>query len=211
MCGEGEPAMQVHTTTRRRLAALTLTFALLALALAPLGASARTAAPVLSASSPGSYASMTGTSCADVEAFFFSDQNTPLISLDPAVFGVAADSPLYVAVNGSYITTAMGQRVFFIYVSAVVRSGDHAYSFEWGGHAALKCLSGGVMQLSFKPDFDDYYVFPAFVMAPPTACGDLGGNARLVATITPTTGAFSFDAYAPVTLHPHALSDCLTL
>jgi hypothetical protein len=199
----------MQTTTRRRLAALVLTCALLALALAPPGASARVAAPVVSASSPGSYANMTGTSCADVESFFFADQNTPSISLDPAVFGVVVDSPVYMAVNGSYVSTTMGQRVFFVQIQAVVRSGDDDLSVEWGGYAALKCLSGGDMQFALKPDFDAYYIYPAFVMAPASACGDLGGNARLVATIHTTTAAFGFDAYAPVTVYPHALSDCL--
>jgi hypothetical protein len=199
----------MYTMSRRRLATLVLTFALLALALAPLGAAARTAAPVLSAGSPGSYASMTGTSCADVESFTFTDQSTPLISLDPAVFGITDFSSIYMAMNGTYISTAMGQRIFFVHVSAVVRTGDNEFFVEWGGYAALKCLSGGAMQFSFKPDFDDYYVNPALVLAPAVACGDLGGNARLVATVYPTTGAFNFNAYAPVTLHAHTLSDCL--
>jgi hypothetical protein len=202
--------MHVHTSTRRRLAALTLMVALLALALTPLEASARTAAPVLSASSTGSYHDSNSTGCADMLTFFFSDGNAPNISLDPTVFGVVADSPLFKEMDGSYVGAALGQRLFFVHVFAVVRVADHDYAVDWGGYAAVKCLSGGAMQFAFKPSYDDYYVFQALVMAPPTACGDLGGNARLVATINPSTGAFSFDAYAPVIAHSHALRDCLT-
>jgi hypothetical protein len=74
--------------------------------------------------------------------------------------------------------------------------------------AAAKCLSGGALQFAFKPRGDFYLVAPVNAMQI-AAGGDLGGNARLIATINPTTGAFDFAVYAPVTRHQHALNDCL--
>jgi hypothetical protein len=200
----------MQTEPRRRVAArtFTLTVALLLLALAPLSASARAAAPVVSASSASGYYSGAGTTCADVETFYFQDFYSALITFDPALFGIPGYTPESITANGSFIATAMGQRVFYIHVSATVLTGDVIVSSEWSGYAALKCLSGGAMQFSFKPDFDDYFVFPAFVQAAAVACGDLGGNARLIATVNPTTGAFGFNVYAPMTVNPHDLSEC---
>jgi hypothetical protein len=197
-------------TSRRRLAALPLLLALLALALAPLSASARAAAPVLSASSAGDYVVTNGTTCADLQLFNVDDRTVPLITIDPTVFSASGASPEDALLFGAFVGTSMGQRVFQIELSATVIVNGNYASYFWSGYAALKCLSGGAMQFSFKPDFDSYFMSPVGVMRN-TGCGDLGGNARLVATINPTTGAFSFDVYAPVTVHPHALNDCVFL
>jgi hypothetical protein len=187
-----------------------LTVALLALALAPLGASARSVAPVLSASAAGDIIFTTGSTCADLTGFNFENLAAPLVTIDPTVFNAADATPVDAFVYGSYVGVSMGQRVFHIETSATVIVDDQYASYIWGGYAALKCLSGGAMQFSFKPNFDSYFMSPVGVMLN-TGCGDLGGNARLIATINPTTGAFNFAVYAPVSVHPHALNDCVLL
>jgi hypothetical protein len=189
------------------LAALTLSIALLALALAPLSASARSATPVLTAQSAGNYASTDG-GCADVQSFVFIDDSAPVVTADPTVFGFDGSHADHMQVIGSYFTTSMGQRIFIVSVAAVtIEDGDQYTQVFWEGLAALKCLSGGVMQFSFKPQEDFFFVSPLHAMEL-TSCGDLGGNARLVATINPTSGAFDFAVYAPVTIHQLPLNRC---
>lgn len=203
-----EGTAPVKTRMRMRCAAV-LTVALLALALAPLSAAARAATPVLTASSAGNYSNTVGSGCADLQSFFFSDAAAAVINSDPAVFGfvgAAADSDVSI-VNGSYVGTSMGQRVFSIGLAAAVIVDGQYSSVNWEGVAALKCLSGGAMQFAFKPQSDGYLMGPVNAMDL-SACGGLGGNARLIATINPTSGAFDFAVYAPVTLHPLALNDC---
>jgi hypothetical protein len=197
----------MHTTARRRLALLTLTITLVALALAPLSANARVAAPVLTASSAGNYASTDG-GCADVQFFSFIDASAPLISANPAVFGFDGSNADRMQVNGTFSIASMGQRVFVVSVAAVtIENGSLVTEVFWEGLAALKCLSGGVMQFAFKP-FEDFYFAQPLNSTEFSACGDLGGNARVVATVNPTTGAFDFAVYAPVTPHAAPLDHC---
>jgi hypothetical protein len=212
--------MQTLIPRRRRLAVLTLTLALLALALAPLGASARTATPVLSGGTAGGSGILVGGSCATAQFFDYSDATyfpdgiPPFLSADPAIFGfdAAAANQFTVETIGAYIRTSMGQRVFSVAFRVTVYTGDQYNELYWSGLAAVKCLSGGVLQFAFKPQVDQYRMhagqYPDYDV---DICGDLGGNARLTATIDTATNAFEIAAYAPVVPHLHAAGDCLNI
>jgi hypothetical protein len=169
-------------------------------ALIPLATSARTTPPVLTASvTDAQYASSTGSGCAGLTSFDVYDYSADVVA-DSSIFGFTANDDTYAEVNGTYIRTAMGQRVFIVELDTYSDSDIYESEFDWEGYAALKCLADGTMQFSFKPSYDYYYD----QYNPNTGYyveGDLGGNARVTFTLDLANGGFEASVYAPVTLH----------
>lgn len=182
---------------RARMLALVV---LAIVALAPLTAVARTARPVLTSSFTGlEQDHIDGSSCADLTYANLVSDYAASVTADEAMFGFASNAATNSGIEVSYISTAMGQRIYSVEFWAYSDSDIYESEFDWHGVAALKCLPDGSLQFNFKPSGDYYYD----QYNPDTGyyvSGNLGGNARVTVTVDLANSAVNAAVYAPVTL-----------